>query len=93
MFTLATNDDLGALRADLDLWEEIPRITEVHALGIAITEQTTGVVLCAHDDANGGKHQLLYPTAALDRIEVPSPEQTHARLTNHVRMLLNAAYN
>jgi hypothetical protein len=100
-FPLIQNEQFDAMRVKLELWPEIPRLTEVHPLDIAVgindegTAELVALVVCCHDEANGGKHQLVYTREELQRIGIEDAAQidTNARLLKHANLRLAATYN
>lgn len=97
----ASDAQFSELRDELCLWPELPNVTRVHNLGLAIdlSEPAGGgsLVVCCHDEANEIKHTLIYPTAALKNIGVDDPklsaEEADTRLTQHARFIIGAPYN
>lgn len=95
MLPLIQNEQFDAMRVELQLWPEMPRVERAHILGVVLDVETMdgGAIVCAHDAANGGKHQLLYSEASLASLATDDPEQSAARLRQHAGFLLCAQYN
>lgn len=85
---------LADLREEFKLLPNLPDVTTMHTLAVAITDEAEGgldYIICCHDEANDCKHHVIYPHANVDIAGPPDVER--GRISGHVKRILAAAYN
>lgn len=84
---------LADLREEFKLLPELPDVTEMHTIAVAIGDDVgdADFIICCHDEANDCKHHVIYPNSNVDTEGPPDVER--GRITGHVQRILAAAYN
>jgi hypothetical protein len=84
---------LADLREEFKLLPNLPQISTVHTIALAIDEAGADAdyIICCHDEANDCKHHIAYPHSNVNTEGPPDAER--GRISGHVKRVISAAYN